>query len=123
MTKTYDSQAGETDCSRNYNLLLHRKAVSLGRVALPLLVVRFSVARVQPRTTKGITDLLLLFLVRLDSPPVPVGVLGWGGWPHTARLVVRQAGLGNTSDASVRLVYQYHIPKGRSEMRPKTTTW
>ena len=43
--------------------------------ALPLLVVRFSVARVQPRTSKGITDLLLLFLVRLESPPVPVGVL------------------------------------------------
>ena len=27
----------------------------------------FSVARVQPRTSKGITDLLLLNLVRLDA--------------------------------------------------------
>jgi hypothetical protein len=28
----------------------------------------FSVARVQPRTSKGITDLLLLNLVGLDTP-------------------------------------------------------
>jgi hypothetical protein len=32
----------------------------------------FSVARVRPRTSKGITDLLLLNLVRLYIPPVPL---------------------------------------------------
>ena len=32
-----------------------------------ILVERLSVARVQPRTSKGITDLLLLNLVRLDA--------------------------------------------------------
>ena len=31
------------------------------------LVEHISVARVRPRTSKGITDLLLLFLVRLDA--------------------------------------------------------
>jgi hypothetical protein len=49
-----------------------------GIAVFPLLVVHFSVARVQPRTSKGITDLLLLLLVLLDSQPVPVGVLTWG---------------------------------------------
>jgi hypothetical protein len=34
--------------------------------------VHFSVARVRPRTSKGITDLLLLFLVRLNRRLSPL---------------------------------------------------
>lgn len=76
----------------------------------PLLVVHFSVARVQPRTSKGITDLLLLLLVLLDSQPVPVGVLTWG------------KGLAPIHEWTGRPVWDTSTT-GRGIVSPKTTTW
>ena len=46
---------------------MHFKQITQPFQARKKLIEHISVARVQPRTSKGITDLILLNLVRLDA--------------------------------------------------------